>query len=66
MALKRQQPIRREIKKSARRMPLQEFVGSRSLRPEVAAGFRAWLNGDLHHSEEDWEALFEEYTNRTL
>lgn len=59
----------KKVKKSRRRVSLEEFSVVNNLRPEVKAGFKAWLkiskNG-IFHFDEEWEKLYKEYQNRTL
>lgn len=50
--------------KSRRRTSLSEFATVNNLRPEVQAGFSAWLKGDIFHFDEDWTELYEKYENR--
>lgn len=50
--------------KSRKRTSLQEFAFVNNLRPEILAGFKAWLNGDLFHFEDEWKKLFNKYQNR--
>lgn len=52
--------------KSRRRTSLEEFALVKNLRPEVKAGFKAWLKEQYFHFDEEWETLFENYTNRQL
>lgn len=54
------------ISKSRRRTSLEEFALTKNLRPEIQAGFKAWLKGQYFHFESEWEELFESYTNRQL
>lgn len=54
------------ISKSRKRTHLDEFSLVNNLRPEVKAGFKAWLNGENFHFDQEWEKLFEEYKNRQL
>lgn len=54
------------ISKSRRRTSLEEFSLVKNLRPEVQAGFKAWLRGQYFHFDEEWETLYENYTNRQL
>lgn len=52
------------IKKSRKRTSLDEFAIVNNLRPEVKAGFKAWLNGDYYHFDDEWKELFENYNRR--
>lgn len=52
--------------KSRRRTSLDEFAVVNQLRPEVKAGFKAWLKGQYFHFDEEWKTLFENYQNRKL
>lgn len=52
--------------KSRRRTSLEEFALTQNIRPEIQAGFKAWLKGDNFHFDEEWDTLFESYTNRQL
>lgn len=52
--------------KSRRRTSLSEFAAVKNLRPEITAGFKAWLKNDLFHFDEEWDELFNKYINRTL
>lgn len=54
------------ISKSRKRTSLEEFSVVNNLRPEVKAGFKAWLKGEYFHFDPEWEELFEEYKNRQL
>lgn len=53
-------------KKSRKRVSLDEYALVNNMRPEVKAGFGAWLKGDIFHFDEEWDKLFYEYKNRTL
>ena len=50
--------------KSRRRTSLDEFATINNLRPEVKAGFKAWLKGQYFHFDSEWEELYKEYKNR--
>lgn len=50
--------------KSRKRTSLAEFAFVNNIRPEVIAGFKVWLKGDLYHFDNEWEFLFKEYSNR--
>lgn len=50
--------------KSRRRTSLSEFAVVNNLRPEVQAGFKAWLKGENYHFDEEWSELYETYMNR--
>jgi len=52
------------FQKSRKRTSLDEFAAVNNLRPEVKAGFRAWLKGQYFHFEEEWKTLFEQYSDR--
>lgn len=52
--------------KSRKRTSLKEFAITHGLRPEMKAGFKMWLKGELHHFNDEWETLFKNYTNRQL
>lgn len=52
--------------KSRKRTSLDEFAITHRLRPEMKAGFKVWLKGELHHFDDEWETLFKNYTNRQL
>lgn len=52
------------FKKSRKRVSLDEFACVNNLRPEIKAGFKAWLNGEYYHFDEEWNKLFEQYSNR--
>lgn len=52
------------ISKSRRRTSLQEFSVTHNLRPEVKAGFKAWLRGEYYHFDSEWDDLFKQYKNR--
>lgn len=52
--------------KSRRRTSLDEFALTKNIRPEIQAGFKAWLKGDNFHFDEEWNILFDNYTNRQL
>ena len=54
------------ISKSRIRTSLDEFALVKNLRPEVQAGFKAWLKGEYFHFDEEWETLYENYSNRQL
>lgn len=53
-----------QIVKSRRKTSLDEFAQSSNLRPEIKAGFKAWLRGKIFQFDEDWITLFEQYKNR--
>ena len=50
--------------KSRKRTSLQEFAFVNNLRPEILAGFKAWLHGELFHFDDEWKELFNKYQNR--
>lgn len=50
--------------KSRKRTSLDEFAITHGLRPEVKAGFKAWLQGQYFHFDDEWQDLFKKYTNR--
>ena len=52
--------------KSRQRTSFKEFVIRKKLRPEVRAGFKVWLKGQLHHFDDEWEHKFNEYVNRKI
>lgn len=54
----------RKISKSRKRTSIDEFAIRNNLRPEVKAGFKAWLKGEYYHFDNEWQKLFEEYSNR--
>lgn len=53
-------------KKSRKRVSIEEYSIVNNLRPEVKAGFKAWLKGNIFHFDEEWDELFKQYQNRTL
>ena len=66
-----EKPTRRKVptepktyEKSRKRTSLQEFAYVNKLRPEILAGFKAWLNGENFHFDDEWKTLFEQYRNR--
>lgn len=66
-----EKPTRRKVPtepktyaKSRKRTSLQEFAFVNKLRPEILAGFKAWLNGGNFHFDDEWKTLFEQYRNR--
>ena len=52
------------VAKSRKRTSLHEFAFVNNLRPEVAAGFRAWLAGEEYHFDDEWADLYKEYMSR--
>ena len=54
------------IVKSRARTSFKEFALKKDLRPEVQAGFKAWLRGDMFFFDNEWEQKFNEYFNRKL
>lgn len=54
----------KKFSKSRKRTSLDEFSIVNNLRPEVKAGFKAWLEGKYFHFDNEWKNLFEEYSNR--
>lgn len=54
------------INKSRRRTSLNEFCIVNNIRPEVRAGFKVWLKGELFHFDDEWLELYNNYTNRKL
>jgi len=52
------------FQKSRRRTPLREFIVLHHIRPEVAAGFRVWLQGDDYHFDDEWDTLLQSYLSR--
>lgn len=59
-------PVKDTVVKSRRKTSLSEFAMIKNLRPEVIAGFKVWLNGELFHFDAEWDELLEKYQNRTL
>lgn len=55
-----------DFQKSRKRTSLKEFAVSKNMRPEIKAGFKAWLGDRLHNFDEDWEKLLHQYENRKL
>lgn len=54
----------RTISKSRKRTSLDEFAAVNNLRPEIKAGFKVWLQGQVFHFENEWRELYEKYMNR--
>lgn len=54
------------IIKSRKKMSFNEFCVIKNLRVEVKAGFEVWLKGEYFHFEDEWNRLFEDYTNRPI
>lgn len=54
------------IVKSRKRASLKEFATKVHMRREQLAGFRAWLRTDQFHFDDEWQRLFQEYTNRKI
>lgn len=54
------------IVKSRKRTSLEEFSRKVRLRPEIKAGFKAWLNGRYFAFDDEWEQLFNDYRNRKI
>lgn len=52
------------ISKSRKKTSLDEFALVTNLRPEIKAGFKAWLKGQYYHFDNEWKELFEKYNNR--
>lgn len=52
------------ISKSRKRTSLEEFAITNNLRPEVKAGFKAWLKGEYFHFDNEWNELYTQYKNR--
>ncbi len=52
------------ITKSRRMTSLEEFAIMNDLRPEIVAGLKVWLKGDLFHFDLEWERLLKEYMER--
>jgi len=67
-------PVKREappvttnsIVKSRKRTSLDEFAHRIHLRPEIKAGFKAWLRGQYFAFDNEWEQLYNDYTNRKI
>lgn len=57
-------PVKKTINKSRKRTSLDEFAITNSIRPEVKAGFKAWLKGQYFHFDEEWKELFDKYNRR--
>lgn len=53
-----------EFVKSKRRTSFDEYILINSIRPEIAAGFKVWLKGELFHTDGEWNKIFEDYKNR--
>ena len=56
--------VKKIISKSRKKTSLNEFALVNNLRPEIKAGFKAWLKGEYYHFDNEWKELFEKYTNR--
>ena len=52
--------------KSRQRTSFKEFVIRKKLRPEVRAGFKVWLKGQMHFFDNEWEQKFNEYIHRKI
>lgn len=52
------------VVKSAKLVRFEEFIVTKGIRREVAAGFKVSLNDKLWNSPEAWEKLYQEYLNR--
>ena len=56
----------KSIVKSRKRTSLDEFAHRIHLRPEIKAGFKAWLKGTYFAFDNEWEQLYYDYTNRKI
>ena len=54
------------IVKSRKRTSLDEFAHRMHMRPEIKAGFKAWLRGQHFAFDNEWEQLFNDYNNRKI
>lgn len=54
------------IVKSRKRTSLDEFAHRTRMRPEIKAGFRAWMRGQHFAFDNEWQQLFNEYNNRKI
>lgn len=54
------------IVKSRKRTSLDEFAHRTRMRPEIKAGFRAWMRGQHFAFDNEWEQLFNDYNNRKI
>lgn len=54
------------IVKSRKRTSLEEFAHRKHIRPEIKAGFKAWLRGQNFAFDNEWEQLFIDYNNRKI
>lgn len=54
------------VVKSRKRTSLDEFAHRARIRPEIKAGFRAWLRGQHFAFDDEWEQLFKDYNNRKI
>ena len=67
-------PVKREVPsvttnsivKSRKRTSLDEFAHRIHLRPEIKAGFKAWLKGQYFAFDNEWEQLYNDYKNRKI
>lgn len=60
-------PIKtKSIVKSRKRTSLDEFAHRTRMRPEIKAGFRAWMRGQHFAFDNEWEQLFNDYNNRKI
>lgn len=60
-------PIKtKPIVKSRKRTSLDEFAHRTRMRPEIKAGFRAWMRGQHFAFDNEWEQLFIDYNNRKI
>lgn len=61
---KNKKTVVKNITKSRKKTSLDEFSIVNNLRPEVKAGFKAWLQGQYFHFDAEWKTLFEKYKSR--
>lgn len=54
------------IVKSRKRTSLDEFAHRARIRPEIKAGFKAWLRGKYFAFDDEWEQLLNNYGNRKI
>lgn len=60
-------PIKtKPIVKSRKRTSLDEFAHKTRMRPEIKAGFKAWMRGQHFAFDNEWEQLFNDYNNRKI
>lgn len=60
------EPVQNKVSKSEILCNIDEFIITKSLRPEYAEGFKAFMGSIRFQSSEEWEVSYEKFKNRKV